>query len=248
MGTTQNLTEPTKELAASGQESQSGTAEIGLPQIAVFDLDGTLLAGDSTAAWLRTLLFSSWLRCIAAVITLPICLLLIWIRSSRRVGASILLWIATAGLDQNAITDSMQAFAKCVERGDGAVRWRGDGVATMHRHLAAGERVIVVTAAPEWLAARLFSSGTDVRVIGSTLARRWSGWVIEHHCFGKEKCRALELKGYGSEWDFVYTDSYDDAPLLAAATECGFIVNPRRGLVAKLKARAQPRISPLRWT
>jgi phosphoserine phosphatase len=106
----------------------------------------------------------------------------------------------------------------------------------------------VVTAAPEWLAARLLASWTDVRVLGSTLTRRWGGWVVDEHCFGEEKCRALQANGYGSAWDVVYTDSNADAPLLARATECGFIVNPRRGLVAKLKARTQSRISPLRWT
>jgi len=242
------LSEPPAESAPNCRESQSPAAATGAPRTAVFDLDGTLLAGDSTAAWLRTLLFSSWLRCIAAAIALPVCLLLIWIPSSRNVGASILLWIATVGQDQDAITDSIQVCAKRVTQGDGALRWRGDGLATMHRHLAADDRVIVVTAAPEWLAARLLASWTEVRVIGSTLTRRWSGWVIEYHCFGKEKCRALQQKGYGSEWDFVYTDSYDDAPLLAAATECGFIVNPRAGLVAKLSAMARSPISPLRWT
>jgi phosphatidylglycerophosphatase C len=215
---------------------------------AVFDLDGTLLAGDSTAAWLRALLFSSWPRCIAAAIALPAWLFLICMPSSRKVGASLLLWIATVGYDQEAITHSIQAFAKSFEQGDCAVRWRSDGLATMKSHLATNDRVVVITAAPEWLAARLLASWTEVRVLGSTLARRWSGWVIADYCFGKEKCRALQQNGYGSAWDFVYTDSYADAPLLAAATECGFIVNPRRGLVAKLKARARSRISPLRWT
>jgi phosphatidylglycerophosphatase C len=217
-------------------------------RLAVFDLDGTLLAGDSTAAWLRMLLLASWPRCIAAAIALPVCATLIWIRPSRKVGASILLWIATAGYDQDAITHSMQAFVKRVEQGDWAVRWRGDGLATMRRHLAADHRVVVVTAAPAWLAARLLASWTEVRVFGSTLARRWGGWVIDEHCFGEEKCRALQQNGYGSKWDFAYTDSRDDAPLLAAATECGFIVNPRRGLVAKLQAHTQARISPLYWT
>ncbi|HTB67265.1 MAG TPA: haloacid dehalogenase-like hydrolase [Steroidobacteraceae bacterium] len=219
----------------------------GSTRIAVFDLDGTLLAGDSTAAWLRALLCASWPRCIAAAIALPAWLLLIWIPSSRKVGASLLLWIATVGYDQDAITHSIQAFAKRFEQGDCALRWRRAGLAAMKSHLATDDRVVVITAAPEWLAAQLLASWTEVRVLGSTLARCWGGWVVEKHCFGQEKCRALQRNGYGSAWDVVYTDSYADAPLLAAATECGFIVNPRRGLLAKLQARI-PRISPLRWT
>ena len=220
----------------------------GSTQIAVFDLDGTLLRGDSTAAWLRVLLLSSWLRFTVAAITSPICLFLVWLPASRRIGASVLLWIATVGYDQNALAESIEAFAKRFEQGERSLRWRNDGLREMDRHLAAGDRVLVVTAAPVWLAERLLASRADVRVLGSTLVRRWGGWVIGHHCYGKEKCRTLEQNGYGTAWDYAYTDSYDDAPLLAAAGKHGFIVNARPGVVARLTARGQSRISQLRWT
>src|SRR5580698_883836 len=82
----------------------------GSAQIAVFDLDGTLLAGDSTAAWLRMLICSSWLRCSVATLTLPICLFLIWFSKSRRIGASVLLWIATVGYDREVLLKSIEAF------------------------------------------------------------------------------------------------------------------------------------------
>jgi phosphatidylglycerophosphatase C len=220
----------------------------GSTQIAVFDLDGTLLAGDSTVAWLRSLLLSSWLRCIPAAMMLPACLFLIWFPASRRIGASILLWIATLGYDQNAVAESIEAFVKRFEQGRCSLRWRNDGLRAMNQHLAAGDRVLVVTAAPVWLAERLLASRTDVRVLGSTLARCWGGWLVEHHCHGKEKCRTLEQSGYGTAWDYAYTDSYDDAPLLAAAGKRGFIVNARPGVVARLEARGHSRISQLRWT
>jgi phosphatidylglycerophosphatase C len=220
----------------------------GSTQIAVFDLDGTLLASDSTAAWIRMLICSSWLRASAAAITLPISLLLVWFPASRRIGGSVLLWIATVGYDQEALLKSIEAFVKRVERGERSVRWRNDGLEAMDRHLAAGDRVLVVTAAPLWLAQRLLASRTDVRVLGSALARRWGGWLIGHHCYGGEKCRTLEQNGYGTGWDYAYTDSCDDAPLLAAAGKHGFIVNARPGVVAKLTARGSSRISQLRWS
>ncbi len=224
----------------------TGPKAPGSTQIAVFDLDGTLLAGDSTAAWLRMLLLSSWVRFTAAAITLPACIFLIWFPASRRIGASVLLWIATVGYDQNDLMESIEAFAKRFEQGERSLRWRNDGLTTMDRHRAAGDRVLVVTAAPVWLAERLL--GSRSRVLGSTLARCWGGWVIGHHCYGKEKCRTLEQNGYGTSWDYAYTDSYDDAPLLAAAGKHGFIVIARPGVVAGLTARGQSRISQLRWT
>jgi phosphatidylglycerophosphatase C len=243
-----HLFESAEEAARCDREGQDRPRAPGSTQIAVFDLDGTLLAGDSTAAWLRMLLRFSWLRCTAAAITLPACLFLIWFPASRRIGASVLLWIATLGYDQNAIAASIEAFVKRFEQGERSLRWRNDGLRAMDRHLAAGDRVVVVTAAPVWLAERLLASRTDVTVLGSTLVRCWGGWLLGHHCHGKEKCRTLEQSGYGTAWDYAYTDSYDDAPLLAAAGKRGFIVNARPGVVARLEARGQSRISQLRWT
>lgn len=234
--------------SAACDDSQGRPDEPSSAPIAVFDLDGTLLAGDSTADWLRMLLFSSWLRGTAAVMTLPVTLLLVWMPSSRRIGASILLWIATVGYDQNALAASIELFGKRFEQGERSLRWRKDGLVAMDRHLAAGDRVLVVTAAPVWLAERLLTSRPDVHVLGSRLARRWGGWILIHHCYGKEKCRMLEQNGYGTAWDYAYTDSYDDAPLLAAAGKQGFIVNARPGVVAKLTARGRARISDLRWS
>src|SRR5579871_968282 len=117
----------------------------GSAPIAVFDLDGTLLAGDSTASWLSQLVFSSWLRGSVALVALPLCLLLIWWRASRWIGASVLLWIATVGYDQKALLESMDRFAKRFERGEVSLRWRNDGLKAMERHRSAGDRVLVVT-------------------------------------------------------------------------------------------------------
>jgi phosphatidylglycerophosphatase C len=236
------------EAAQGDDRNQIRSAASGPTPLAVFDLDGTLLAGDSTVAWLRMLLFSSWVRCLAAAITSPACLLLLWFPTSRRIGASVLLWIATVGFDQNAIAESIETFVKGFEGGKRGLRWRNDGLAAMNRHLAAGDRVLVVTAAPVWLAERLLAFRADVRVLGSTLARRWGGWILDNHCHGQEKCRILEQNGYGTAWDYAYTDSYDDAPLLAAANTHAFLVNARPGVVARLEANGQSRISQLRWT
>ena len=215
-------------------------------QIAVFDLDGTLLAGDSTAAWLRTLLLSSGLRSLAAAITLPACLLLIYFPSFRRIGASILLWIATFGYDKEALADSIESFGRSFEAGRTSLRWRKDGLHEMQQHVAAGDRVVVVTAAPVMLAERLFAPWSGIAVLGSTLGRWQRGWVAARHCFGREKCRALEEGGYGTVWKYAYTDSHDDAPLLAGA-EHAFIVNARPAVISRLEAFGLSHIVQLRW-
>lgn len=215
-------------------------------QIAVFDLDGTLLAGDSTAAWLRMLLLSSGLRFLVAAITLPVCTPLLYFPSLRRIGASILLWIATFGYDEKALADSIESFARSFEAGRTSLRWRRDGLREMQRHMAVGERVVVVTAAPVLLAERLFVPYSGIAVLGSTLGRWLGGWVVAHHCHGREKCRALEDGGYGAVWKYTYTDSHDDAPLLARA-EHAFTVNARPTAISRLEAFGLSRIVQLRW-
>lgn len=215
-------------------------------QTAVFDLDGTLLAGDSTVAWLRALLLSSGLRFLAAALSLPVCLPLIYFPSSRRIGGSILLWIATFGYDKQALADSIEGFAKEFEAGRTSLRWRKDGLQVMQRHMAAGDRVVVVTAAPALLAKRLFAPWSGIAVLGSSLGRSHGGWIAARHCRGREKCRALAESGYGAVWKYAYTDSQDDAPLLAAA-EHAFIVNARPAVVSRLGAFGLSRIAQLHW-
>ncbi len=90
--------------------------------------------------------------------------------------------MATWGYDQNAIAASIEAFVQRFEAGGCSLRWRSDGLRALDRHIAEGDRVLVVTAAPVWLAERLLVSRAEVRVLGSTLARRWGGWFLEHHC------------------------------------------------------------------
>jgi phosphatidylglycerophosphatase C len=192
---------------------------------AVFDLDKTLLSADSTAVWMRGLLQASPLRMAAALVALLPVLLLLKPTSTRGVGASALLWIATFGLDDVALKGNIDAFAAKFERGSRSLRWFDDAIAKVREHVAQDDRVIVVTAAPQWLAERLLSSvDSKVEVIGSSLRRAGRGWVIERHCRGNEKCRMLAEAGHGDTWRWAYSDSDEDAPMLSRAKDA-FLIN-----------------------
>lgn len=79
--------------------------------LAVFDLDGTLLDGDSTALWLWGRARRSVPRLLATLIVAPVAIPMVIAPRTRRAGASILLWIATAGLDERALRASCIDFA-----------------------------------------------------------------------------------------------------------------------------------------
>ncbi len=216
---------------------------------AVFDLDGTLLAGDSTGHWLHETLLASPLRLCAGLALLPATGPLLLHPASRPAGATPLFWLATLGLDESALRGSFADFVARVQRGQAALRWRERGVQTLERHLAQDHRVVVVSGAPALLVRALLEArglGQQVRVLGTLLSRRAHGWTVYRHCHGAEKCRFLAEAGYGNTWSYAYSDSPEDAPILARASQ-PFLVNGRPRLVAALQRRHLPRLQPLSW-
>jgi phosphatidylglycerophosphatase C len=214
---------------------------------AVFDLDKTLLSADSTVAWMRRLLRASPWKLAAMLPVFPVALVLLHLPSARRIGASILLRIATSGLDETALKQSIDAFAMRFERGTPSLRWFDDGMGKLSEHIASGHRVVVVTAAPQWLAERLLAArGSEVQVIGSSLQRSGSGWVMQRHCRGGEKCLMLAEAGYGQAWRWAYSDSADDAPMLACAQEA-FLVNASAKVQRRAAARGASRAVMVSW-
>jgi phosphatidylglycerophosphatase C len=186
--------------------------------LAVFDLDGTLLDGDSTALWLWDRVRRSPLRGLAVLIVAPLALPMVALPRTRHAGASILLWIATVGLCEQGLSESCVRFGEAFRAGGGALSWRTGGLATLNDHLESGDHVVVVTAAPTLLAQALIGPlGHPIEVLGTSLKRRGGGWVADVHCRNQRKCQALADAGHGARWAYAYTDSLDDLPLLRGA-------------------------------
>lgn len=185
---------------------------------AVFDLDGTLLNSDSTALWLWDRMKRSPLRALAMLAVAPIAVPMVAIPRTRRAGASVLLWIATVGLCEKGLRESCARFGDAFRSGQNRLAWRAGGMAALNEHLARGEPVVVVTAAPALLAQALIAPlGHPIEVLGTTLKRRGGGWVADVHCRNQRKCQALAEAGHGARWSYAYTDSLDDLPLLRGA-------------------------------
>ena len=84
--------------------------------LAVFDLDGTLLDGDSTGLWLWERLRRSPLRALLTLAVAPLAAPLVAIPRTRRAGASILLWIATFGLCEKGLSASLDRLFRAADR------------------------------------------------------------------------------------------------------------------------------------
>lgn len=195
--------------------------------VVVFDLDHTLIRCDSFAGFNRQLILRSPLRVAATLLVAPLLLLLCVPRRSRIWVGSSLVWLGTVGLTEAQLLALMDEYVE--QRFGGSTRLVCQtGVQALLAHLAGGARVFLATGSEARLAARICArlGASDVEVVGSLLRPRWGGWVLHRHCFGRRKARMLLERGAGESWDYVYTDSAADLPILARGAR-RVVVNPR---------------------
>ncbi|PRY12064.1 HAD family hydrolase [Kineococcus rhizosphaerae] len=174
----------------------------------VFDLDGTLVRGDSLGRFLG----SSWRRePWRAVLALALCPALL---VSRTRGELLVVATATVGLGPRGVDRRWRRHAVRHAR-----RRIGPALERLAAHVAAGDRVVVATACAEPLA-RLVLADLDltgVELVASPYAhRRWlppRATAIR----GELKVEALRAHGVDLPVDDAYSDSLLDLPLLRAA-------------------------------
>ena len=205
----------------------------------VFDLDHTLIRCDSFAGFSQYMLWRQWWRLLLALFISPLVAAL-WIsRRTRLYAVSTLVWCGTVGMDEQDLFRRMDRYvAKRFEDLDilvckGALR-------ELHRHQNEGARVLVATGSVAPLAERVCRhiGIIDVEVVGSTLERRYGGWVADRHCFGRRKVSMLREHGL-SQWDVVYTDSAADLPLLTHGIR-RYVVNPQLKIVRRSPIGSDP--------
>ena len=178
-------------------------------KIVIFDMDGTLFAADSTKLWLTQQLKQHFLRFMLGISIFPIAILLMQIKLFKGLGASLFVWVATVGLTEHQLKQNFSTFVH-------QLKWFKDALITINEHLAQNRRVIVVTAAPEWLAQAIISSvGLPIEVLGTPLKPILGGWVGGKHCRHQEKIVRLNQIGVTAPWFITYSDhAKDDFPIL----------------------------------
>ena len=226
--------------------------------VAVFDLDGTLLRGDTTAEFIRGLILGSPPRAAVAVAFAPVLGPLFFVPFARRYAITVLLWIATVGLPPGRFQALMEEFVGEHTAEGGRILVALD---RLQAHLDAGDRVVIATGCADWLASAVCRAlGLDpVEVVAARLqqGRRFvrplrgcSMWnalpaATGTFSFGIEKVRRLTAAGISIPVAYAYTDSVNDLPLLLAATE-RYVVDPGPRLLRRIRAHAGPECAPLR--
>lgn len=208
-----------------------------MKEIVVFDLDGTLLSGDSTKAWLTDKLKSNLLRFIAALIITPIALPLMKFKKYKSRGASLYLWIATYGLNEEELEYSFKIFSNNIkDTTSDSLYWFEQGITEVKDHLASGRIVFIATAAPEKLANVLLGSiNLGLQIIGTPLQKKLGGWVSGIHCRSEEKVRRLNKLNVNQPWFATYSDDIeDDLPILIGA-KLPYLINGNNNKIKNIK-------------
>ncbi|MBJ9702337.1 haloacid dehalogenase-like hydrolase [Acinetobacter calcoaceticus] len=208
-----------------------------MKEIVVFDLDGTLLSGNSTRIWLTDKLKSNIFRFIAALIVTPIALPLMKFKKYKSRGASLYLWITTYGLNEEELEYSFKIFSNNIkDTTSDSLYWFQQGITEVKDPLANGRIVFIATAAPERLANVLLGSiNLDVQIIGTPLQKRLGGWVSGIHCRSEEKVRRLNKFNVNQPWFATYSDNIeDDLPILMGA-KLPYLINGDNNKIKNVK-------------
>lgn len=214
----------------------------------VFDLDGTLVAGDSFGVFLRHLITGRRLRHAVALVSAPLWLPALLAAPTRLAAEQYLIWLAAAGMDEDAFAAAARDFAERYA-GPGAGRVAAPGLARVRQHLVAGDRVIVATGCAEPLAREMCAviGLDDVEVIASTLVRRqWGPPRRVVPARGAAKVNALAGAGVVLPLEDAYSDSFTDLPLLQAA-RVAHVVDPTDRDRTRLRRALGADVEVLRW-
>ncbi|MFD1537574.1 HAD family hydrolase [Nonomuraea guangzhouensis] len=194
--------------------------------VAVFDLDGTLVRGDSLRQFNKWLLRRGRVRHVISFLTSPIFNALMAMRPTHMAGHTMQLWFATFGLSEDGLTTAAEEFA-ALHAGPDSGNLMSATLNRLSKHLDDGDTVIVATGTLRPLAEALCRQIglTGVHVLASTLRKRVGGHVPDQHCFAETKVDRLRDAGFSLPIAYAYSDSPSDIPLLRAARH-GVVVDP----------------------
>ncbi|MDC8010943.1 haloacid dehalogenase-like hydrolase [Tahibacter soli] len=195
------------------------------PRTILFDFDGVLVRKDSFGSWLRDRLRRERWRILPLLPIVPF--MPLFFATVRGTGwmARVAVRLATAGLTEAEFLADIRTFGRRFVARPGM---RVDGaVARVREHVAAGDRVLVVSACAQPLLDTILAELglADVEAIGSDVAIGRFGVRAAFHNYGANKLVALAKRGVAAPWDVAYSDSRADLPMLRHAQQA-VLVNP----------------------
>ncbi len=205
--------------------------------LAVFDLDGTLVRGDTFLPFV--LGYARARRRVRPLVTLPLWLglyaarILPDHRAKQRVLTSFF---------RGECTDRVSKYAEAFTESWVRPRLHASVFGRLTEHLSAGHRVVLLSASPDLYVGSV-GRGLGIEEVLCTQVRRtataWDGALNGPNCKGEQKLIRLRAHLGAETWpgeSFAYGDSSSDLPVLRWATH-GFLVR-RRGELTRVPSMA----------
>ncbi len=187
----------------------------------LFDLDGTLVQGDSGSQLIHHLIERRLWRRALALLSAPIGFpLMAWI-ATRRQGVSIFLWVATVGMSEHELAAAVADFMRTHQPKRIELV-----IAALQAALDQGEEVVIATGAFQTLAEQLVAQlqlRGQPRIVGSTIQPFAGGFVSRVQANGPAKLQRLAECGVVPPFARAWSDSNSDLPMLTAAAEAHWV-------------------------
>ena len=224
----------------------SDPAKADRPDIVLFDFDGVLVHGDLFESFLRNRFRRQPWRLLLVLMLLPVVLLLLIVPTGRRLLIKLLVRLGLLGSRLAKLEAELEHWGRKRARLPGVVI--RDGVLALRRHVANGDRVVVVTGCEQGLAHSLLDELAlgDVEVIGSRLRDGWLGARSRVHSIGRRKITRLAEHGIHAPWAVAYSDSSRDTPMLKGATEA-IMVNMDARSRKRIERRLGRKLTEVNW-
>ncbi|WP_319408507.1 haloacid dehalogenase-like hydrolase [uncultured Desulfosarcina sp.] len=227
----------------------SGTSSHNRP-VAVFDFDKTLIDSDVAYHFLNTAIKASKVRRMVVGMLTPVLLPFFLIRPTRIIAMSMMMWIATFPIQGKTPRNVFGSFAPRVWSPPINARFYDEGLNALAAHRRLGHRLLIISGSPQELVRQVAQPVLegDIEIIGSPIAPFLGGLIYRSYCMGIGKIQlARELGVLDNYWDYGYSDSATDIPLLAHCRH-RFLVNPDKETIKRTKAALGDRVTILKWT
>lgn len=235
-----------REARPSPDLPESGLIEAKATRIVLFDFDGVLVHNDLFGSFMRHRFHRQPWRLLPALLALPIMMVLLVVPFGRRLLIRWFVWLGLLGSRVASLELELERWGRKRARLPGVVV--RDGVLTLRRHVANGDRVIVVTGCEQGLAHSLLDELAlgDIEIIGSRLRDGWLGTVPLRHVVGGRKILALAEHGIHPPWAIAYSDSSRDTPMLKAADDA-ILINMDGRCARRMERRLGRKLVRVSW-
>ncbi|MDG4838627.1 haloacid dehalogenase-like hydrolase [Micromonospora sp. WMMD967] len=219
----------------------TGPAKAASVHTVLVDFDGVLVRGDAFALFLRRVAFAG-VRLPLAVVLLVLLAPAAAIPAWRLRVARWMSWVGLSGRSADWLRTELGRFG--ADLGTEPGRIIAPGLRTVQAHLAAGDRVVVVTACEHTLARAVLDriGLSAVELVASQI----DGPKLLVHNHGATKLAQLAAQGVRPPWRTAYSDSLSDLPILDAA-EQAVLVNADSRRVARARRLLGDRLTTVTW-